>query len=283
MTRHKLSAGPGYVPAAAGCCARLDGEGHHSPGRLLLSDRRIATALGGLRTHWDRGLEASDVVTAEHMKQLLATGSHPRASGHLGAAYKIYDNLGVERFNAEVAGRVRAAGESRPPHDVLARVRSEVAREYFVADHEREAVTTRKQWDALARYSRPRQQAVDGYDLAFSRCRRPGALGRGAYEVGGAIEDAHDAGDGDALDFIEREVLFTAEGRNVTLQVDALAYRGGVHPPRLPRAAPISAHPRRAADKVQTCSGKCLSMYCHVLHGHLVAASAIYNIAWSDA
>ncbi len=63
--------------------------------------------------------------------------------------------------------------------------------------------------------SRTRQTAVAGYDLTFSPVKSVSALWAVApRKVAEAIEAAHEAVVRDALAFIEREVLFTREGRN---------------------------------------------------------------------
>src|SRR5688500_15806942 len=95
MTLHKLSAGSGYEyltrqvaaldstkkatpPLSDDCPAKGESPGHW-----------VGSALVGID-----GLEAGDVVTAEHMKHLFGTGSHPLTGDPLGAAYKVYDNTG---------------------------------------------------------------------------------------------------------------------------------------------------------------------------------------------
>lgn len=282
MTLHKLSAGSGYEYLTRQVAA-LDST---EKGATPLADyysakgespgRWVGSGLAGVD-----GLELGDVVTAEQMKHLFGTGSHPLTGEPLGAAYKVYDNTGVDGFNAEVAKRVRATGDSRPPYDVLARVRSEVAREYFVAKHGREPATARELSDALARYSRPRQTAVAGFDLTFSPVKSVSALWAVApTQVARAIEDAHDAAVADALAFIEREVLFTREGRNGVRQVETRGLIGTAFTHRDSRAGDPDLHTHVAvANKVQTGSGKWLSIYGKVLHEHVVAASETYNTA----
>ena len=160
MTLHKLSTGSGYEYLTRQVAA-LDST---EKGTTPLADyysakgespgRWVGSGLVGID-----GLDAGDVVTAEQMKHLFGTGSHPLTGEPLGAAYRVYDNTGVDGFNAEVARRVRVVStgstNGKPPYDVLARVRSEVARERFLAEHGREPTTTRELSDALARYSRP--------------------------------------------------------------------------------------------------------------------------------
>jgi len=289
MTLHKLSAGSGYEYLTRQVAA-LDST---EKGRTALADyysakgespgRWVGAGLVGID-----GLEVGDAVTAEQMKHLFGTGSHPLTGEPLGAAYKVYDNSGVDGFNAEVARRVAAltatgsAGEAtRPPHDVLARVRSEVARERFVAEQGREPASARELSDALARYSRPRQTAVAGYDLTFSPVKSVSALWAVApREVAEAIEAAHDAAVRDALTFIEREVLFTREGRNGARQVGTRGLIATAFTHRDSRAVDPDLHTHVAvANKVQTREGKWLSIFGKVLHENVVAASETYNTA----
>ena len=176
MTLHKLSAGSGYEYLTRQVAA-LDST---EKGRAALAD--YYSAKGESPGHWVGsglvgidGLEVGDTVTAGQMKHLFGTGSHPVAGVPLGATHKVYDNSGVDGFNADVARRIEALAkkDGRPEHlqpspGVLARVRSEVARERFVAEHDREPANARELSDALRRFSRPRQTAVAGYDLTFS-------------------------------------------------------------------------------------------------------------------
>ncbi len=132
MTLHKLSAGSGYEYLTRQVAA-LDST---EKGRTALADyysakgespgRWVGSGLAGLD-----GLELGDVVTAEQMKHLFGTGAHPLTGQPLGSPYKIYGTDGVDGFNVEVG-----LGLGRNPSEAKrARVRSEVAREFFVADH----------------------------------------------------------------------------------------------------------------------------------------------------
>jgi conjugative relaxase-like TrwC/TraI family protein len=286
MTLHKLSAGSGYEYLTRQVAA-LDST---EKGATPLADyysakgespgRWVGSGLVGID-----GLEAGDVVTAEQMKHLFGTGSHPLTGEPLGAAYRVYDNTGVDGFNVEVARRVRVVStgstNGKPPYDVVARVRSEVARERFVAENGREPATARELSDALAGYSRPRQTAVAGYDLTFSPVKSVSALWAVApVEVARAIEEAHDVAVRDALAFIEREALFTREGRNGARQVETRGLVATAFTHRDSRAGDPDLHTHVAvANKVQTRSGKWLSIYGTVLHEHVVAASETYNTA----
>ena len=111
----------------------------------------------------------------------------------LGAPFKIVDG-DVSPFRLEVAKRIGAintavglpAGAPLPAAD-RARVRTEVAREFFLAEHGREPIDARELAGQIAKDSRPRTQTVAGYDLTFSPVksvstfvggRRPGGGGR---------------------------------------------------------------------------------------------------------
>lgn len=288
MTIHKLSAGSGYEYLTRQVAA-LDST---EKGATPLADyysakgespgRWVGHGLSGVDS-----LEVGDVVTAEQMKHLFGTGSHPLTGEPLGAAYRVYDNSRIDEFNAKVARQVRADGFStrstagKPPYDVLARVRLEVARERFVTDHGREPKNARELSDALARFSRPRQTAVAGFDLTFSPVKSVSALWAVAPpEVAGAIEAAHDAAVLDALGFIERQALFTREGRNGARQVETRGLVATAFTHRDSRAGDPDLHTHVAvANKVQTQADKWLSIYGTVLFEHTVAASETYNTA----
>jgi conjugative relaxase-like TrwC/TraI family protein len=99
-------------------------------------------------------------------------------------------------------------------------------------------------------------------------------------EVARAIEEAHGAAVRDALAFIAREALFTREGRNGAQQVETHGLVATAFTHRDSRAGDPDLHTHVAvANKVQTRSGKWLSIYGTVLHEHVVAASETYNTA----
>lgn len=292
MTLHKLSAGSGYEYLTDQVAA-LDST---EKGATPLADyyaakgeapgRWVGSGLIGVD-----GLGAGDVVTAEQMKHLFGSGSHPLTGESLGSAYKVYGTEGVDGFNAEVQRRVDAVSTSstsadrstsavgRPPNDVIARIKSEVARGRFVREHDREPASERELSAALARFSRPRQTAVAGYDLTFSPVKSVSTLWAVAPpEVARVIEQAHDAAVADALTYLEREVIFTREGANGARQVETRGLIATAFNHRDSRAGDPDLHTHVAvANKVQTREGKWLSIYGRVLHQHVVAASETYN------
>ena len=131
------------------------------------------------------GLTGGDPVTAEQMRALFGCGLHPLAelrqqqlegpdlsprdfqdAARLGAPFQIVDGV-VSPFRLVVAKRLEAIntaaglppGAALPPSD-RARVRTEVAREFFLATHGREPVDARELAGQIAKDSRPRTQTV---------------------------------------------------------------------------------------------------------------------------
>jgi hypothetical protein len=241
MSIHKLSAGSGYDYLTRQVAA-LDATGKGHVGLASYYTERgespgvwVGSGMAGID-----GLSAADAVTAEHMRCLFGAGMHPlatqrleqldateltdtnvRAATQLGAPFKIYTGE-VSAFRVEVAKRLaaqqQAAGQSaNEPVSATdrARVRTEVAREFFRAEHGRDPIDAREIAATIARESRPRTQTVAGYDLTFSPVKSVSTLWAVADpHVAAQIEQAHQAAVRDALNFIERHALFTRQGRN---------------------------------------------------------------------
>jgi len=94
-----------------------------------------------------------------------------------------------------------------------ARVRTAVARKFFLAEHGREPIDARELTGQIAKDSRPRTQTVAGYDLTFSPVKSVSTLWAVADPaVAAVIERAHQAAVQDALGFIEKHALFTRTG-----------------------------------------------------------------------
>jgi hypothetical protein len=163
------------------------------------------------------GLAAGDPVTAEQMRALFGCGLHPLAelrqqhlegpdltlrdfqnAARLGVPFKIFDG-DVSPFRLEVAKPIAAintaaglsVGAPLPAAD-RARVRTEVAREFFLSEHGREPVDARELAGQIAKDSRPRTQTVAGYDLTFSPVKSVSTLWAVAEPaVAAVIEQAH--------------------------------------------------------------------------------------------
>src|SRR5829696_8460930 len=247
MTIHKLTAGSGYDYLTRQVAALDATEKGHVPLASYYTERGetpgmwIGSGLAGID-----GLKAGDPVTAEQMQALFGVGLHPLAAQRqqqlqgpnltsrdyqlvtrLGAPFKIYAN-DIPPFRVEVAKRIAelnaAAGVPRDwpiARSERARIRTEVATEFFTAEHGRPPQDARELAAAIAKHSRPRTEAVAGYDLTFSPVKSVSTLWALAEPaVAAQIEKAHRAAVADALSFIEQHALFSRTGANGIRQVN---------------------------------------------------------------
>jgi hypothetical protein len=300
MSIHKLSAGSGYDYLARQVAAFDTTEKGHVGLASYYTERGetpgawIGSGVAGID-----GLNAGDVVTAEQMRALFGAGLHPlaaqrleqldaadltdtnvRAATRLGAPFKVYASE-VSPFRVEVAKRIATRhaagqlGDDPASAAVRARVRTEVAREFFRKQHGRDPIDAREIAATIAKQSRPRTQTVAGYDLTFSPVKSVSSLWAVAdRHVAAQIELAHQAAVQDALSFIERHALFTRQGRNGVRQVNVTGLVAAASTHRDSRAGDPDLHTHVAvANKVQTLDGRWLSIDGRVLFKATVAAS----------
>jgi conjugative relaxase-like TrwC/TraI family protein len=209
-----------------------------------------------------------------------------KAATRLGAPFRVYAGE-VSPFRIEVAKRIatqhRAGGLGDHPGSAAlrARVRTEVAREFFRNEYGREPIDAREIAATIAKQSRPRTQTVAGYDLTFSPVKSVSTLWAVADpHVAAHIELAHRAAVQDALNFIERHALFTRQGRNGIRQVNVRGLVAAAFTHRDSRAGDPDLHTHvTVANKVQTLDGRWLSIDGRVMFKATVAASETYNTA----
>ena len=307
MSIHKLTAGSGYDYLTRQVAALDATEKGHVPLASYYTERGespgvwIGSGLAGID-----GLRVGDPVTAEQMQALFGVGLHPLAAQRqqqlqgpdltdrdylavtrLGARFKIYAN-DIPPFRVEVAKRVaelnRAAGLPRDwpvPRSERARIRTEVAREFFAAEHGRQPQDARELAAAIAKHSRPQTTAVAGFDLTFSPVKSVSTLWALADPaVAAHIEKAHRAAVADALRFIERHALFSRTGANGVRQVNVQGLVAAAFTHRDSRAGDPDLHTHVAvANKAQTRDGRWLSIDGRILFKATVAASETYNTA----
>jgi conjugative relaxase-like TrwC/TraI family protein len=307
MSLHKLTAGSGYDYLTRQVAALDATEKGHTGLTSYYTEHGetpgvwIGSGLGGID-----GLAVGDPVTAEQMRALFGCGLHPLAElrqqqlegpdltirdfqevTRLGVPYKIVDGV-VSPFRLEVARHIAAINTAAglPPDAPLpaadrARIRTEVARELFRAEHGREPVDARELAGQIAKDSRPRTQTVAGYDLTFSPVKSVSTLWAVAEPaVAATIERAHQAAVKDALAFIEKHALFTRTGPQGIRQVNVRGLVAAAFTHRDSRAGDPDLHTHVAvANKVQTLDGRWLSIDGRVLFKANVAASETYNTA----
>jgi conjugative relaxase-like TrwC/TraI family protein len=307
MSLHKLTAGAGYDYLTRQVAALDATEKGHSGLASYYTERGespgvwIGSGVDGID-----GLAVGDPMTAEQMRALFGCGLHPLAElrqqqlegpdltlrdfqnvALLGAPFKIVDH-DLLPFRLEVAKRIAALNTAVGwPADASiaaadrARVRTQVAREFFLAEHGREPVDARELAGQIAKDSRPRAQTVAGYDLTFSPVKSVSTLWAVAdLGVAAVIERAHQAAVKDALRFIEKHALFTRTGPQGIRQVNVRGLVAAAFTHRDSRAGDPDLHTHVAvANKVQTLDGRWLSIDGRVLFKANVAASEAYNTA----
>src|SRR5215211_3002747 len=307
MSVHKLTAGSGYDYLTRQVAALDSTEKGHIGFASYYTERGespgvwIGSGIDGID-----GLTAGDPVTAEQMQALFGCGLHPLAElrqrqlegpdlterdfqevTRLGVPFRVVDG-DVSPFRLEVARRIAAintaAGLSADAPIRAAdraRVRTDVAREFFSAEHGREAVDARELAGQIAKDSRPRTQTVAGYDLTFSPVKSVSTLWAIAEQkVAAVIEQAHQAAVKDALMFIEEHALFTRTGPQGIRQVNVRGLVAAAFTHRDSRAGDPDLHTHVAvANKVKTLDGRWLSIDGRVLFKANVTASETYNTA----
>ena len=172
-------------------------------------------------------------------------------------------------------------GTTRSRSRSVPEVRTQVAVEYFTAQHGRPPADAREVAATIARHSRQRTTAVAGYDLTFSPVKCISTLWAVApRDVAAQVEAAHHDAVDDALAFLEAHALYSREGARGVRQVDVTGMVAAAFTHRDSRAGDPDLHTHVAvANKVQTTSGKWLSIDGRVLFKANVAASETYNTA----
>jgi hypothetical protein len=287
MSLHKLTAGSGYDYLTRQVAA-LDATDKGHIGLASYYTERgespgvwVGSGMAGID-----GLDVGDAVAAEQMRALFGCRLHPLAETRLqqlegpvltgqdfedvmrlGAPFKIIDD--GTPFRVEVAQRIVALNAAiGEPVDASvaaadrARIRTQVAREFFAAEHGRAPMDAREVATQIAKSSRPRAQTVAGFDLTFSPVKSVSTVWAvAAPAAAAAIERAHQAAVHDALRFIEQHALFTRTGPQGIRQVNVRGLVAAAFTHRDSRAGDPDLHTHIAvANKVQTLDGRWLSI-----------------------
>ena len=306
MSLHKLTAGSGYDYLTRQVAALDATDKGHTGLASYYTERGESPGMWvGSGMEGIDGLDVGDAVTAEQMRALFGCGLHPLAETRLqqldgpdltgqdlkdvmrlGTPFKIIDD--ATPFRVEVAKRIAALNAAiGEPVDATvaaadrARIRTQVAREFFAAEHGRAPIDARELAGQIAKSSRPRAQTVAGFDLTFSPVKSVSTLWAVAEPaVAAAIERAHQAAVNDALSFIEQQALFTRTGPQGIRQVNVRGLVAAAFTHRDSRAGDPDLHTHVAvANKVQTLDGRWLSIDGRVVFKAKVAASETYNTA----
>ncbi len=307
MGLHKLSAGDGYTYLTRQVAAADDthrGRGSlgeyyeqkgESPGVWL------GSGLDSLHGSMPEFLVVG-IVTETQMTALFGEGRHPNAdvierrlqregipgrtldrATKLGHAYHLY---GPSEFQSALATRHRefnTAQGQRPnaaiPAAERARIRTELARERFRAEHGRDPLDARELTGYLTRVSRPGPVPVAGYDLTFSPVKSVSALWAIApRELAETIAACHHEAVRDTIAWLEKHAAYTRRGTNGLAQVDTTGLIAAAFTHRDSRAGDPDLHAHVAvSNKVCTPDGRWLSLDGRALYRNKVAASEHYN------
>jgi len=318
MSLHKLTAGSGYDYLTRQVAAMdATDKGHVGLASYYTEKGETPGVWVGSGMAGIDGLDARDIVTADHMQNLFGAGHHPlatertkeldlrigrpdqpsptvaerRDATRLGTPFKVYDN-DVSAFRVEVAKRLAAVSQAAGlpadwpvPAQERTRIRTQVGRDFFRAEHGRDPADARELAATIAKHSRPKTNAVAGYDLTFSPVKSVSVLWALADpKTAAVIERAHQAAITDALHFIETQALFTRQGTNGVRQVNVRGLVACAFTHRDSRAGDPDLHTHVAiANKVQTLSpdgtGKWLAIDGRLLYKAKVSASETYNTA----
>ena len=304
MSLHKLTAGNGYTYLIRQVAA-ADATVHGTP-----SLEAYYSAKGEAPGHWAgtgmAGVGVTGEVTEQQMRNLFGQGLHPDAQRleasaiaelpakgsrrdklrtvaakvALGRPFPVFSETGRWREALHEAYADWEARHGLPPAEPDKQaIRTRVATELFTAEHHRLPGTEQELSGYLARMSRPATSAVAGYDLTFSPVKSVSTLWAVApVDTAQLIEAAHDEAVTDTLAWLEKAAGYTREGTHSIAQVDAKGFLAAVFTHRDSRAGDPDLHTHVAvANKVQTLSGKWLSLDGRMLHRMAVAASERYN------
>ena len=306
MSLHKLTAGSGYDYLTRQVAALDATEKGHVGLAAYYTERGespgvwVGSGLAGID-----GLDVGDPVTAEQMRNLFGCGLHPLAdvraqqfegsdltldtiekAMRLGTPFRVVDEatpfwVEVARRIADLNAVIGVPADAEVAASSRARMRTEVAKDFFYAEHGRDPVDARELAAQIAKDSRPRSQTVAGFDLTFSPVKSVSTLWAVADpSTAAAIERAHQAAVADALRFIEEQALFTRTGPQGIRQVNVHGLVAAAFTHRDSRAGDPDLHTHVAvANKVQTLDGRWLSIDGRVLFKAKVTASETYNTA----
>lgn len=309
MSIHKLTAGSGYEYLTRQVAANdLDTKGGVGLASYYTEKGETPGIWVGKGMDGLDGLERGDRVTADHMKGLFGAGVHPltiereRAyeeakpsqrpsqkefakSNRLGTPFKVYED-DVSEFEIAVARRFHAHNQALGVRrnaaidsELRSQIRTEIGTSMFVEEYGREPEGARELSAYIAKKSRQKTTAVAGFDLSFSPVKSVSTLWAVAEpSIAARIEEAHHEAVAAALEFIERDALYSRTGANGARQVDVRGIIATAFVHRDSRAGDPDLHTHVAvSNKVETLDGKWLAIDGRVLFKAVVAASETYN------
>ena len=199
----------------------------------------------------------ADVIERRLQREGVRGRALDRAT-KLGHAYHLFE---PSEFQAALAARYREFNTTRGerpdaavPAAERARIRTELAHEWFRVKHRRDPLDAREFTGYLTRVSRPAPVPVAGYDLTFSPVKSVSALWAIApRELAEAIAGCHEEAVRDTIGWLEKHAAYTRRGANGIAQVDATGLIAAAFTHRDSRAGDPDLHTHVAvSNKVCT-------------------------------
>jgi conjugative relaxase-like TrwC/TraI family protein len=251
------------------------------------------------------GITAGDPVTEAQMKALFGHGLHPLADEIRTAALE----AGLSERDAEKACRLGRPFAERTPAtsdfseelrrrygaanvaagrraltqldpDARARIRSEVATEFFLKEYGRRPASPRELRSAVARWSRPPSATIAGIDLTLSPVKSVSTLWALAPLLDSqTVERLHHGAVAKAAAYFETQ-LYTRVGPHGIRNVETRGMVAVAFTHRDSRAGDPDLHTHLViANKVQTLDGRWYAINASLLYEAKVAASETYTTA----
>ena len=250
--------------------------------------RWIGKGLAGLAT---QTTQRGTAVTEEQMSALYGEGLHPDTDRltdqgqslddcKLGRAFPVYtknDELLAELAAAERS--FKAANDRRPDENERTNLAIEVGTKHFFAAHDRGPENNREVVDWVNARRNDVRQAVSGYDMTFSPMKSVSALWAIAdKETANAIASIHHRAVASALEFVQKEALFTRDGFKGIQQVKTQGLIAAEFTHFDTRTGDPDLHSHvLVSNKVQNENGQWRSIDGRPLHQAIAASSQYYN------
>lgn len=250
--------------------------------------RWIGKGLAGLAT---QTTQRGTAVTEEQMSALYGEGLHPDTDRltdqgqslddcKLGRAFPVYtknDELLAELAAAERS--FKAANDRRPDENERTDMAIEVGTKHFFAAHDRGPENNREVVDWVNARRNDVRQAVSGYDMTFSPMKSVSALWAIAdKETANAIASIHHRAVASALEFVQKEALFTRDGFKGIQQVKTQGLIAAEFTHFDTRTGDPDLHSHvLVSNKVQNENGQWRSIDGRPLHQAIAASSQYYN------
>ena len=250
-------------------------DGHTSEAEIAKSyaTAKRSVALGQVFREYESDTRSTFLVEVTRAYQRY--NEHPEERAQYGATP-------AERGEDSAAGlpEGKRPRSSPVPEQVRRQIRTQIGRRTFRDLYGRAPLDARELAAHIAKESRPRRQAVSGYDVTFSPVKSVSALWAIApREVSEQIERAHDRAVREAIAWAEEHVIYTRRGANGVASTDVNGVLATAFTHRDSRAGDPDLHTHVAISaKVQDATdGAWRALDGQVLYKAMVSISERYN------